>query len=366
MLPYLRGDFGNPASGSHAYGWTAEAAVEVARERVAAAIGALPEEIIFTSGATESDNLALRGTLSGGDHLIVCATEHEAVLNTARTLESYGLSLTVLPVDEAGFVSPDDLRRSIRHETALVSVMLANNETGVVQNVASLSKVANERGVPFHTDAAQTLGRLPLDVGSLGVSMMSLSAHKAHGPKGVGALYVSRAVRPGLAPLFTGGGQEDGLRGGTLNVPGIVGFGKAAELAAASLTEEAKRLTSMKERLLGLLREGFGSLGVEATVNGNVETTLPNTLSVRFGGLNAGELLANCPGVAASTGSACASRDPEPSHVLLAMGLKEKDISSTVRLSLGRFTTEADVEEAANRLARTAEGILTEGQVRAG
>ncbi|WP_119070237.1 cysteine desulfurase family protein [Rubrobacter indicoceani] len=358
MLPYLRGEFGNPASASHAYGWTAEAAVEVARERVAEAVGAAPDEVCFTSGATEADNLALRGTLFAGAHLVTCATEHEAVLHTARTLEGYGVSLTVLPVDENGCVSPEKLRKSLRNDTALVSVMLANNETGVVQDIASLAAVAAERGVPFHTDAAQALGRLPLDASTTGLSMMSLSAHKAGGPKGVGALVVRRVPGlPRLAPLLTGGGQENGLRGGTLNVPGIVGFGKAAEIAAESLPEETERLRSLKLRLLEALTDGLSGPGVEVLANGDPSVTLPNTLSVRFGGLDAGKLLANCPQVAASTGSACASRDPEPSHVLAAMGLDEKETSSTVRLSLGRFTTEGDVEAAAEHLVQAAREV---------
>lgn len=358
MLPYLKGDFGNPSSASHAYGWTAEAAVDVARERVAAAIGAEPDEIVFTSGATESDNLALRGMLGAGDHLITASTEHEAILNTAKLLQSYGLPVSILPVSESGTVTKEGFEDSIRPETALVSIMLANNETGVVQDIAGLSAVANERGIPFHTDAAQALGRLPIDVKQLGVSMMSLSSHKAHGPKGVGALYVRRGLKRRLAPLLTGGGQESGLRGGTLNVPGIVGFGKAAELAHDALPEEVGRLARLKRELLGLLRENLQTLGVEVTVNGDVEETLPNTLSVRISGLDAGELLGECPGLAASTGSACASRDPEPSHVLLAMGLDEKEISSTIRLSLGRFTTQEDVRESAGFIRESAWKIL--------
>lgn len=360
MMPYLKGDFGNPSSASHAYGWTAEAAVEVARERVAEAVGAAPDEIFFTSGATESDNLALRGSLSVGGHLIVSATEHEAVLHTARLLEGYGVSLTVLPVDGDGLVSPQDLRTSIRDETALVSVMLANNETGAVQDIPALAAVASERGVPLHTDAAQSLGRLPIDASELGVSMMSLSAHKAHGPKGVGAILIRRnpGVRtPRLSPMLTGGGQERGLRGGTLNVPGIVGFGKAAELARNGLSEEPARLRSLKTMLMERLTDGLAGLGVEVVVNGDFEKTLPNTLSVRLGGLDAGEILADCPGVAASTGSACASREPEPSHVLLAMGPGEEEISSTIRMSLGRFTTPEEVEDAARHLILAARNV---------
>lgn len=351
MLPYLKGEFGNPSSGSHAYGWTAEAAVEVARERVADGLGASPEEVFFTSGATESDNIALRGLLSPGDHLIVSATEHEAVLETARATGEAGVEVSFLPVDGTGQVRPETLRSGLRSDTALVSIMLANNEFGTVNRIAELAEVAHERGVPLHTDAAQALGKVPLDVRDLGVEMMSLSAHKAYGPKGVGALFVRRRPEEGmrrvrLSPLISGGGQERGLRSGTLNVPGIVGFGKAAEIASAALPKEAGRIRALRERLYELLRKKLAPSGLR--VNGHPGECLPNTLSLTLFGLDAGELLADAPEVAASTGSACASRDPEPSRALLALGLEPDAARSTIRLSLGRFTTLEDVEAAAS------------------
>lgn len=364
MLPYLRDEFGNASSASHAYGWTAGAAVDVARERLAEAVGASPEEVYFTSGATESDNLALRGVLAPGDHLIVSATEHEAVLATARLLErDRGVSLTVLPVDRTGRAGADDLGDAIRPETKLVSVMLANNETGTVSAVRELAVVAHERGVPFHTDAAQALGKMPLDVERLGVEMMSLSAHKVYGPKGVGAVYVRRRSLSGVRrlrpePQLTGGGQERGLRSGTPNVPGIVGFGKAAELAHSRLPEESGRVAALRDELARLLSR---SPAFETKVNGHPEERLPNTLNITFGGLDAGEILAETPEIAASTGSACASRDPEPSHVLLAMGLDEADVRSTLRLSLGRFTTREDVGAASKGILRAARSLAADG-----
>src|SRR4051812_37042445 len=254
MLPYLKGDFGNPASTSHAFGWTARAAVDLAREELAEAICASPEEILFTSGATESDNMALIGLLRPGDHLITAATEHEAILETAHYLERDGVMVTVLPVDSYGVVSPGALRKVIGSETTLVSVMLANNETGTLNPVRELAEVSHECGVPFHTDAAQALCKIPVDVGELGIDLMSLSGHKCYGPKGIGALYIRRRPAPGvrrvrLEPLLRGGGQERGLRSGTLNVPGIVGFGRAASLGTAGLPDEAARLSDLRDTL---------------------------------------------------------------------------------------------------------------------
>ncbi len=351
MLPYLKENFGNPSSSTHAYGWTAEAAVDVAREELAATVGASPEEIFFTSGATEADNWALSGTLRPGDHLVISATEHEAILETAGHLERSGIRVTVLPVDRFGMVRPEDLRDALEPETKLVSVMLANNETGTINPIRELAEVAHERSVPFHTDAAQALGKIPVDVEDLGVDLMSLSAHKCYGPKGVGALYIRRRprrVRP--EPLLYGGGQEWGLRSGTLNVPGIVGFGRAAALTAGSLPEEGERLRKLRDSLW----RGISSRIPGARLNGHPERRLPNTLNVSFPGVRAGDLLAEMPEVAASAGSACASASPEPSHVLRAMGLEEDVTLSSIRLSLGRFTTQDEVEKAVKHLARSA------------
>lgn len=346
MLPYLKEEFGNPGSTTHTFGWIAGAAVYLAREELAASIGASPEEILFTSGATESDNTALIGMLRPGDHLVTAATEHEAILETTRYLERRGVRVTILPVDGFGVVSPGALREAIESETILVSVMLANNETGTLNPIRELAEISHERGVPFHTDAAQALCKIPIDVQELGVDLMSLSAHKCYGPKGVGALYIRRRPAPGvrrvlLEPILHGGGQERGLRSGTLNVPGIVGFGRAAALGAAALPEEATRISGLREMLLARFRAGIPDM----QLNGHPTERLPGTLNVSFPGIDVGELLGALPGVAASAGSACASLNSEPSHVLRAMGLE--DGSAAVRFSIGRFTSSDEVERAA-------------------
>ena len=357
MLPYLRENFGNPSS-AHAHGWTAEAAVDLAREELAGSIGASPEEVVFTSGATESDNTALYGMLHPGDHLVTAATEHEAVIESVKDLRSRGVRVTVLPVDGFGVVSPEDLREAVSPETTLVSIMLANNETGAINPVRELAEAAHEAGAPFHTDAAQALGKVPVSVERLGVDLMSLSAHKCYGSKGTGALYIRRRPLSGVrrarpAPLLRGGGQEQGLRSGTLNVPGIVGFGRAASLAAAALPEESRRIAALRNTLWDRLVASFP----EARLNGHPEARLPNTLNVSFPGVGAGELLAALPEVAASAGSACASANPEPSPVLRAMGLDERVALSAVRFSLGRFTTSGEVEEAAGHISRAVREI---------
>ena len=357
MLPYLKGDFGNPSSATHAYGWTASAAVDLAREELAEAIGASPEEITFTAGATESDNMALLGLLRPGDHLITAATEHEAILEPAQHLARAGVRVTVLPVDRYGVVHPDRLAEALEPGTRLVSIMLANNETGTLNRVRELAEVAHERGVPFHVDAAQALCKVPVDVEDLGVDLVSISAHKCYGPKGVGALYVRRRPHPGvrgarLEPILFGGGQERGKRSGTLNVPGIVGLGKAASLGAASLPEEAERIRALRDRLHAALAAGIPGL----RLNGHPEHRLPGTLNVSFPGVDVGELLGALPDVAASAGSACASLDAGPSHVLEAMGVKNGSWG-TVRLSLGRFTTGEEVHRAAEMLVRAASDL---------
>lgn len=350
MLPYLKESFGNAAS-SHSFGSEARAAVDLARERLASAIGASSEEIVFTGGATESDNLALLGSLQPGDHLITAATEHEAVLEVARYAEAAGVYLTVLPVDEHGAVHPDSLKEALTPETALVSIMLANNETGTIHPVAELAEVAHEHGVPFHTDAAQATAKIPVNVKELGVDMMSLSAHKCYGPKGVGALYVRRRHR--LEPILRGGGQERGMRSGTLNVPGIVGFGKAAELGAELLPEEMDRIRGLRDRLFEILKESVEDM----QLNGHPEERLPNTISISFPGVRSDDLLGELSGVAASAGSACASETPEPPHTLKAMGVGDELALCSVRLSLGRFNTREEVERAGREISRAVRGL---------
>lgn len=351
MLPYFRERFGNAASSTHSFGWEAEAAVDLARERLAEAIGASPQEIIWTSGATESDNLALQGAVGPGQHLIVSATEHKAVLDTANALQRRGAELTILPVDHFGLMSPDSLASAVRENTVLATIMLANNETGTINRITELAAVAHERNIAFHTDAAQALGKIRVDVEELDIDLMSLSAHKCYGPKGIGALYVRRRPRRfALRPLVYGGGHERGLRSGTLNVPAIVGFGAATELASESLVSETSRIADLRDTLWHELSSAIP----DVAQNGHPVERLPNTLSITFPGTSASDLLGALPGIAASSGSACTSELPEPSHVLRAMGLTPERAESTLRLSLGRFTTAEEISSAAQQIVTAA------------
>jgi cysteine desulfurase len=355
MAPWWTRDFGNAASRTHVFGWRAEAAVEAARETLAHAIGAGdPREIVFTSGATESDNLALQGVAraararrGGGDHLVTVATEHPAVLDTARALAREGFSVTELPVDSAGFVDPEAVARAIHERTILVSVLWANNEIGVLQPIDAIASVCRQRGVLFHSDAAQAVGKVPVDVEASGVDLLSWTAHKLYGPKGIGALRV-RSGRPRvrLAPLLHGGGHENGLRSGTLPVPLIVGFAKAVELAIAERAAEADRLIALRAQLLGRLHAGLD--GVQ--INGDLERRLPGNLNLRFAGIDADALLAALPEIALSTGSACSSARPEPSPVLRALGLSDAEVRASVRIGLGRGTTSEHMDAAADRI----------------
>jgi len=356
MQPFWSEDFGNAASRTHRYGWRAEGAVELARERLAAALGASdPREIVFTSGATESDNLALSGVLSAhageGDHIVTVATEHAAVLDTGRALAKRGARLSVLPVDGDGRVDPDAVATAIEARTVLVSVGAANGEIGTLQPLAEIGRVCAERGVLFHSDAAQAVGKIPLDVEALGVDLLSFSAHKLYGPKGIGALYVRRRRRDGrgrvrIEPLLHGGGHERGLRSGTLAVPLIVGFAKAVELCEAERVTEATRLAALRDALFTGLHEALP--GVER--NGPEQGRLPANLNVSFEGVEADALLSQLEDVALSTGSACSSARPEPSHVLAALGLPLARIRGAVRIGLGRGTTTRHVELAAARV----------------
>jgi cysteine desulfurase len=356
MLPWFAEKFGNAASRSHAFGWEAEEAVEAARGRVAACIGAAAKDLVFTSGATESDNLALKGVLaalaaegSSRRHLVTVATEHHAVLDTARALERSGFALTVLPVGPDGLVDPDVLRAALREDTALVSVMAVNNEIGVLQPIAEIGRLCRERGVLFHTDAAQALGKIPLDVEAMSIDLASLSAHKLYGPKGVGALYVRRArPRVRLAPQLAGGGHERGLRSGTLNVPGIVGFGEACAIAAAEMTAEASRLAGLRDRLLARLRAELD--GVD--VNGSLAARVAGNLNVSFAWVEAESLLLALKSVALSSGAACTSATLEPSHVLRALGAGEERAHGSIRFGLGRFNTAEEVDFVAGEVVR--------------
>jgi cysteine desulfurase len=353
-LPYLTAHFGNPSS-AHEYGRAPRHAVVRARERLAALLCCEPDEIVFTGGGSEADNLAVRGTAlalatSGGGHVITQRTEHPAVLEACHALERHhGSRVTYLPVDPRGLVSPADLRAAIEPGTALVSIMHANNETGSLQPIAELAAIAGAAGVRFHTDAAQSVGKVPVRVGELGVDLLTVAGHKLYAPKGVGALYVRRGVR--LEPLVYGGGQERGLRAGTESVAGIVALGAAAALAAEHLDAEGDRVRRLRDRLHGRLEE---LLPGRVRLHGHPTERLPNTLNVGIDGVVGDRLLAAAPRVAASTGSACHEDRTDPSPVLLAMGVPSREALSAVRLTLGRWSSEAEVDEAACLLAHAA------------
>jgi cysteine desulfurase len=348
MLPYFTTMAGN-ASSLHAFGQEARGAVDEARARVAAAIGAHPSEIVFTSGATESDNLAVAGvalaTVGRGRHIVTTAIEHHAILESCHVLEQRGYAVTYVPVDGRGIVDPDDIRRALRQDTVLISVMGANNEIGTLQPLAEIGRVARERKIPFHSDATQLVGAGPVNVDALGVDLLSLSAHKRYGPKGVGALYLRRGTP--LVPVQRGGGHERGWRGGTENVPGIVGLGKALQIAVDGMVEESARLTALRDRLI---RDALALPG--AHLNGDAVQRLPNNVNVSFDGTDSQSLVMSLDlhGVAVSAGSACSSGSIEPSHVLTALGIPAERATAAVRLTLGRGTTDAEVAYAAQAL----------------
>jgi len=354
MMPYLTDKFGNAASRNHQFGWDAEAAVEDARKQIALLIGADPREIVFTSGATESDNLALKGVAGmyreKGDHIITCVTEHKAILDSCKHLEKEGCRVTFLPVDNKGFVSLDDIRNAITEKTILISIMTANNEVGVVQDIKAIGKIARERGVLFHTDAVQAAGKIPFNVNEMNVDMASLSAHKMYGPKGVGALYVRRRnPRVLLTPIIDGGGHERGMRSGTLNVPGIAGFGKAAQIAREELDKEIAEMFRMRERLRGTLERELD----EVYINGDLEKRLPGNLNMSFAYVEGESLLMGIHDIAVSSGSACTSASLEPSYVLKALGVGEDLAHTSIRFGIGRFNTDEEVDYVANRVIET-------------
>jgi cysteine desulfurase len=381
MLPLWTERFGNSGSVNHTFGWEAKEAVDAARESIAAAIGAESNEIVFTSGATESNNLAIRGLaerqrrrVPGGmprerNHLISVTTEHRAVLDPLKRLVRRGLEVTLLPVEQhgserAGWLDPQRVADAIRDDTLLVSVMLANNEIGVIQPIREIAAICRERGVPLHCDATQAVGKIAVNVAELGVDLMSMSAHKIYGPKGVGALYVRRHERPvRLEPLIDGGGQEGGLRSGTLNVPGIVGLAKALELCLAEMPAEQARLAALRQRLWdGLVRQvpdvvlngpawhAHASVGVAPD---NQWIRLPGNLNCSFPGVNGEALMMSMKTIAVSSGSACTSANPEPSHVLLALGLGEDLTRASLRFGIGRFNTEEEIDYAASAVAES-------------
>lgn len=358
MLPYFCEKFGNAASGSHAFGWEARDAVEAARKQIAALIHARPKEIVFTSGATESDNLAIKGAAHAlrarGNHIITAATEHKAVLDTCHRLEAEGFHVTVLPVERDGLLDPGRLEHALVPGTILVSIMAAHNETGVIQPVAEIGRICRERGVLYHSDAVQAVGKIPVDVEAMNLDLVSLTAHKIYGPKGVGALYV-RGGKPGpaLEPLIDGGGHEGGLRSGTLNVPGIVGLGAACAICQREMPEESVRLGALRDRL----RDAIFSRLDDVHINGSMAHRLPHNLNLSFAHASADALMMSLDGIALSTGSACTSARPEPSYVLKAMGVPDELAYCSLRFGLGRFTTEEEVDYAAARVIEAVTGL---------
>jgi cysteine desulfurase len=358
MLPYFADKFGNAASRNHSFGWAGEEGVETARERIAKLIGATTKEIIFTSGATESDNLAIKGVAEmyreKGNHIITAVTEHKAVLDTCKRLEKYGYRVTYLPVQKDGLVDFDDLKRAIEDKTILVTIMAANNEIGVLQPIAEIGKLCHEKGVIFHTDATQAVGKVPIDVMKQNLDLVSISAHKMYGPKGVGALYVRRkGPRVQLAAVIDGGGHERGMRSGTLNVPGIVGLGKACAICMEEMPQESARLSGLRDRLKNKIMTGLD----EVYINGSMEHRLPQNLNISFAYVEGESLLMGINDVAVSSGSACTSATLEPSYVLKALGTGDDLAHSSIRFGLGRFNTEAEVDYVAERVIDTVQRL---------
>jgi cysteine desulfurase len=354
MLPYFTEKFGNAASRNHEFGWRAEEAVENARAQVARLINAHPKEIVFTSGATESDNLAIKGVAEAhgpkGNHIITQVTEHKAVLDSCKRLESSGYEITYLPVNRDGLIDPDDLAKAITPKTILISIMYANNEIGVIQPIGQIGRIAKKRNVLFHVDAVQAIGKIPVDVQKDAIDLLSISAHKLYGPKGVGALYVRRKnPRVQIAPMIDGGGHERGMRSGTLNVPGIVGLGKACELCQKEMAAEAARLGQMRDKLKNALESGLDN----TAINGSLTHRLPNNLNISFAYVEGESLLMGINDVAVSSGSACTSAAIEPSYVLRALGVSDDLAHSSIRFGLGRFNTAEEVDYVAARVIET-------------
>jgi cysteine desulfurase len=358
MMPYLTNKFGNATSKNHSFGWEAEAAVETARGQIARAIGANVKEIIFTSGATESNNLAIKGVAethkNKGNHIITAVTEHKAVLDSCKRLEKYGYSVTYLKVKQDGLVDLDQLRQAFTGKTILVTIMAANNETGVLQPLQEIGRMCRERGVLFHSDAVQALGKVPLDVDKMSLDLASLTAHKLYGPKGCGALYVrSKNPQVKISALIDGGGHEHGMRSGTLNVPGIVGFGKACEIAQQEMAEEGRRVGGLRDRLRDKLTAELD----EVSINGSMEHRLPGNLNMSFRYAEGESLLVGLNDIAVSSGAACTSASIEPSYVLKALGLDDELAHSTIRFGVGRFNTEAEIDYVVGRVVEVVKSL---------
>lgn len=350
MLPYFKDRFGNAASRTHAFGWAAEDAVDRAREQIAGLINAHPQDIVFTSGATESDNLAIKGVAAAttAPHIITQATEHHAVLDSCRAVERAGASVTVLPVDSHGIVDPQDIANAITKHTVLVSIMAGNNEIGTCQAIGEIGALCREKDIYFHTDAAQAIGKVPLDVEAMHIDLLSISAHKCYGPKGMGALYVRSRPRVRLVGQVDGGGHEKGMRSGTLNVPGIVGLGEACALAQQHLATEAERCRKLCHRLRDHLFNALDQL----QLNGHPERRLPGNLNISFAGADGESLLMGLRDVALSSGSACTSASLEPSYVLKAIGVGDDMARNSIRFGIGRFNTAEEIDYVADRVMR--------------
>ena len=352
MAPFFGDRFGNPHSRNHFYGWEAEEAVEKARAQIAALIGATEKEIIFTSGATESNNLAIKGVArfyrENKNHIVTVATEHKCVLEASAQLEREGFRVTYLPVAADGLLDLDQLKDAIDDGTSLVSIMAVNNEIGVIQPVAEIGAICREKGAFFHTDAAQAAGKIPLDVNDMSIDLMSISGHKAYGPMGIGVLYVRRRPRVRLEPMISGGGQEQGLRSGTLPAPLCVGLGLAAEIADLEMAEEATHLGALRDRFLGTLKARVP----DTQINGDLESRIPGNLNFCFPGVQSEDLMAALRELAVSSGSACTSESTDPSHVLKALGLSDDLAYASIRVGLGRFTTEEEIDFAVDRIAQ--------------
>jgi cysteine desulfurase len=354
MLPYFTEKFGNAASRNHEFGWRAEEAVENARGQIARLINANPKEIIFTSGATESDNLAIKGVAemhrAKGNHIVTQVTEHKAVLDTCKRLAEQGVEVTLLEVDKEGLINLNELRSAISPRTILISIMYANNEIGVIQPIAEIGKIAKENGVLFHVDAVQAVGKIAVDVQKDGIDLLSLSAHKIYGPKGIGALYVRRKnPRVQISAMIDGGGHERGMRSGTLNVPGIVGLGKACEICQKEMSAESEKMRRLRDQLKDVLASRLEG----TSVNGSITHRLPNNLNMTFSGVEGESLLMGINDIAVSSGSACTSANIEPSYVLKALGVSADDAHASIRFGLGRFNTEEEVDYAAGRVVET-------------
>lgn len=359
MIPYFIEHFGNPASMDHIYGANALDAVENARKEIAKTINARPEEIVFTSGATEADNLALQGIIKAykdKNHIITCSIEHKAILDTCKELEKQGIDVTYLPVDKYGIVDIDKLKESITDRTALISIMVANNEIGTIEPIKEIGKIAHEHNILFHTDAAQAVGHIPIDVQDMNIDLMSISAHKVYGPKGIGALYIRRRnPKVRLSPIIFGGGHERGLRSGTLNVPAIVGFGKALEIARKEMDKEARVFRKWTNRMLEEFKEKIN--GVE--LNGHPTKRLPHNLNVYFPNVENKALIQMVSNeIAISASSACTTNTVEPSHVILALGYSEERAHSSIRFGVGRFNTDEEIEYVIRRITEVVKRLL--------